>query len=84
MDVTNFYRPGWPRAEVIPYDEEWIAEQDRRVDSVPEQPIKKSGTLPGFDIDAIKPEDLFVSHVEPDLSIRFDDAEPLAALKTNG
>ena len=72
MDVTAAYRPGWPRPEVIPYDEAWCAEQDQRVASLPEKPLPKGGTLPGFDIDALKPETLFASHVEPDLSVQLE------------
>jgi hypothetical protein len=69
MDVTAFYRPGWPAPEVIPYDEAWCAEQDQRVASLPATVPAKVGTLPGFDIDAIaNPETLFASHDEPDLS----------------
>ena len=71
MDITAAYRLGWPTPEIIFYDEEWCAELDRRVASLSAQPIKPKGKLPGFDIDAIKPETLFTFHAEPDLSVQF-------------
>jgi hypothetical protein len=69
MDVTAFYRPGWPAPEVIPYDEAWCAEQDQRIAWLSSPVHTRRGTLPGFDIDAIsKPETLFAFHEESDLS----------------
>jgi hypothetical protein len=76
MDVTSAHRPGWPAPEVVPYDEAWCAEQDRRLASLPEQPLQKAGTMPGFDIDDLPVETLFASHTEPDLSIQREPLEP--------
>jgi hypothetical protein len=79
MDVTAAYRPGWPKPEVLRYDESWCAEQDRRVAALPDQPLRRAGTLPGFDIDELKPETLFASHHEPDLSMQLaSESDPSA------
>lgn len=68
MNVTEFHRPDWPAPEVVPYDDDWCAEQDQRTSLAPSEP-SYGGTLPGFDIDAIAtPETLFAATQEPDLA----------------
>jgi hypothetical protein len=72
FDVTNYTRPGWPSAEIVPYDEKWCAELDLRLhrDQKPVSiPIAADGG--GYDIDSLSaPETLFQLHDDP---IAFDN-----------
>jgi hypothetical protein len=69
LDVSQCYRPSWPRPEPIEYDEGWCAALDRQV-ALMEDPLPSRegamASVPSIDIDAIDPTTVFATHHEPE------------------
>jgi hypothetical protein len=67
VDVTSFYRQGWPDPIMIDYDESWCAELDAEIHQSGDVMEKSSVDGISYNIDTIlSPETLFATHDDPE------------------
>ena len=67
VDVTQFYRPSWPSAITISYDESWCSKIDQEVATDPQSGFAIASKYTRYDIDSwfTNPETLFQMHDDP-------------------